>query len=163
MILHSGTQEFCLVGHSASLSGESEKEKEMKQELILYYKLAPWPLTLVQRIWNAELDHTRACPSPLSGSKEPQAAAGSQVCSFLPQFPGCCLGAQCQDATEVDPLHSGNNEGTREAKQVCPQCTAGSWLTLSWVLSLGLAAPREAEGAVKEREERKRESESCHT
>ena len=38
MILNSGTQEFFLVGHSASFQGERENggEEEMEWELILY-------------------------------------------------------------------------------------------------------------------------------
>lgn len=66
----------------------------------------------------------------------------------------------------------GNKEETREAKQVCSQCTAGNWLTLFWMLALHLEAPREAERAIKERVKKRKKEKgdltyvdktACHT
>lgn len=49
-MIYSGTQEFFLLGQSASLGGETENEREEKMEWepTLYYKLALWPLPAVQ-------------------------------------------------------------------------------------------------------------------
>lgn len=65
-----------------------------------------------------------------------------------------------------------DKEETREAKQVCSQCTAGNWLTLSWMLVLYLEVPWEAERAIKEREKKRKKERgglthmyetACHT